>query len=135
MPSTNNWTVEVLTDDYFLVSGTDIKGRTGETTLFAPAWAAVLEAEKDKVAEGLFSKAVRKDMKATLKAIRQIKETFGKVDPLSVYVVKPGVKGEPAEEFPLDSVEAKILFAIASGETGRLRWVGIAEPVLVLTKA
>lgn len=129
MPQFN---VTELANDQFLVEGTDNMGNTGQTVLTSHPWANILMVEKQAIAEGIFGKAVKKHMKDILKAVKEIEETFGPADPLEVYTVTPGTEGEKAEEYPLD-YEGKVLFAIASGLTHRLRWV--RNDILVLTKS
>ena len=131
----SNFTTTALANEFFLVEGTDVRGRYGEHVLDGSEWLAIKRALGTDTAKEQLNAAIEEFFKPLVEAADAFTAAKAPVvDALSVVVLNEGTTGEPAREREVIhlSQASQILRAIEEGTTDRLLWV---DGSLVLTAA
>lgn len=122
----SNFTATALANEFFLVEGTDVRGRYGEHVLDGSEWLEIKRALGTDTAKAELDAAVEEFFKPLVEAAEAFTAAKAPVvDALSVVVLNEGTTGEPAREREVVhlSRDAQILRAIEEGATDRLLWV------------
>jgi len=122
------FTVQTMLGNEALVTGTDIHGKEGRTTVDTRQWNEINARSEFSKAEEDFNAAVEAFFKPITKAAKKAQKKMAAAeaqDPVSYVVLSEGVEpveGEPAQivELTRDSI---ILRLIDEGQTDRLMWV------------
>ena len=131
----SSFTTTALANEFFLVEGTDVRGRYGEHVLDGSEWLAIKRALGTDTAKEQLDAAIEEFFKPLVEAADAFAAAKAPVvDALSVVVLNEGTTGEPAREREVVhlSQASQILRAIEEGTTDRLLWV---DGSLVLTAA
>lgn len=133
----SNFTTTALANEFFLVEGTDVRGKYGECVIHGGEWLAIKRALGTDTAKAQLDAAIEEFFKPLVEAADAFAEAKAKalvVDALSVVILNEGTTGEPAREREVVHLgrNALILRAIEEGATDRLLWVG---DELVITAA
>ena len=131
----SNFTTTALANEFFLVEGTDVRGRYGEHVLDGSEWLEIKRALGTDTAKEQLDAAIEEFFKPLVEAADAFAAAKAPVvDALSVVVLNEGTTGEPAREREVIhlSQASQILRAIEEGTTDRLLWV---DGSLVLTAA
>ena len=131
----SNFTTTALANEFFLVEGTDVRGRYGEHILDGSEWLEIKRALGTDTAKAELDAAVEEFFKPLVEAADAFAAAKAPVvDALSVVVLNEGTTGEPAREREVIhlSQASQILRAIEEGTTDRLLWV---DGELVITAA
>ena len=137
----SNFTATALANEFFLVEGTDVRGKHGEIVVYGGDWLVIKRALGTDTAKAQLDAAIEEFFKPLVEAADAFAEAKAPVvDALSVVVLNEGTTGEPAREREVVhlSRSSQILRAIEEGATDRLLWVDgelviTAAPVDVLT--
>ena len=131
----SNFTTTALANEFFLVEGTDVRGKHGECIVDGGEWLAIKRALGTDTAKEQLDAAIEEFFKPLVEAAEAFTEAKAPVvDALSVVVLEEGTAGEPAREREVVHLgrDAQILRAIEEGATDRLLWV---DGTLVITAA
>ena len=131
----SNFTTTALTNESFLVEGTDIRGKHGECVIHGGEWLEIKRALGTDTAKEQLDAAIEEFFKPLVEAADAFAAAKAPVvDALSVVVLNEGTTGEPAREREVVHLSqvSQILRAIEEGTTDRLLWV---DGSLVLTAA
>ena len=122
----SNFTATALANEFFLVEGTDVRGRYGEHVLDGREWLEIKRALGTDTAKEQLDAAIEEFFKPLVEAADAFTAAKAPVvDALSVVVLNEGTTGEPAREREVIhlSQASQILRAIEEGATDRLLWV------------
>ena len=131
----SNFTTTALANEFFLVEGTDVRGKHGECIVDGGEWLAIKRALGTDTAKEQLDAAIEEFFKPLVEAADAFTAAKAPVvDALSVVVLEEGTAGEPAREREVVHLgrDAQILRAIEEGATDRLLWV---DGTLVITAA
>ena len=131
----SNFTATALANEFFLVEGTDIRGKYGECIVFGGEWLEIKRARGTDTAKEQLDAAIEEFFKPLVEAADAFAAAKAPVvDALSVVVLNEGTAGEPARERKVLHLtrDSQILRAIEEGATDRLLWV---NGELVITAA
>ena len=131
----SNFTATALANGYFLVEGTDIRGKYGECIVFGGEWLEIKRALGTDTAKEQLDAAIEEFFKPLVEAADAFAAAKAPVvDALSMVVLNEGTAGEPARERKVLHLtrDSQILRAIEEGATDRLLWV---NGELVITAA
>ena len=131
----SNFTTTALANEFFLVEGTDVRGRYGEHVIDGCQWLEIKRALGTDTAKEQLDAAVEEFFKPLVEAADAFAAAKAPVvDALSVIVLNEGTTGEPAREREVIRLNqaSQILRAIEEGTTDRLLWV---DGELVITAA
>ena len=122
----SHFTTTALADEFFLVEGTDVRGKHGECVVPGGEWLAIKRALGTDTAKEQLNAAIEEFFKPLVEAADAFAAAKAPVvDALSVVVLNEGTAGEPAREREVVHLSryAQILRAIEEGTTDRLLWV------------
>ena len=131
----SHFTTTALTNENFLVEGTDVRGKLGEIVVYGGEWLEIKRALGTDTAKAQLDAAIEEFFKPLVEAADAFAEAKAPVvDALSVVVLNEGTTGEPAREREVVHLgqSSQILRAIEEGTTDRLLWV---DGTLVITAA
>ena len=131
----SNFTTTALANEFFLVEGTDVRGKHGECIVDGGEWLEIKRALGTDTAKEQLDAAIEEFFKPLVEAADAFAAAKAPVvDALSVIVLNEGTTGEPAREREVVhlSRDSQILRAIEEGATDRLLWV---DGMLVITTA
>ena len=131
----SHFTTTALANEFFLVEGTDVRGKYGECIVDGGEWLAIKRALGTDTAKEQLDAAIEEFFKPLVEAADAFTAAKAPVvDALSVVVLNEGTAGEPAREREVVHLgrDAQILRAIEEGATNRLLWV---DGTLVITAA
>ena len=131
----SNFTTTALANEFFLVEGTDVRGKHGECIVDGGEWLEIKRALGTDTAKEQLDAAIEEFFKPLVEAADAFAAAKAPVvDALSVVVLNEGTTGEPAREREVVhlSRDSQILRAIEEGATDRLLWV---DGMLVITTA
>ena len=131
----SNFTTTALANEFFLVEGTDVRGKYGECVIHGGEWLKIKRALGTDTAKEQLDAAIEEFFKPLVEAADAFAAAKAPVvDALSVVVLNEGTTGEPAREREVVHLgrDSQILRAIEEGAADRLLWVG---DELVITAA
>lgn len=131
----SNFTATALANEFFLVEGTDIRGKHGEFIVDGGEWLEIKRALGTDTAKEQLDAAVEEFFKPLVEAADAFAAAKAPtMDALSTIVLNEGTTGEPAREREVVVLgqSSQILRAIEEGATDRLLWV---DGALVITAA
>ena len=131
----SNFTTTALANEFFLVEGTDVRGKYGECVIHGGEWLAIKRALGTDTAKEQLDAAIEEFFKPLVEAADAFAAAKAPtMDALSTIVLSEGTTGEPARERKVLFLgqSSQILRAIEEGATNRMLWVG---DELVITAA
>ncbi len=131
----SNFTTTALANEFFLVEGTDNRGKYGECIVDGGEWLEIKRALGTDTAKEQLNAAVEEFFKPLVEAADAFAAAkTPTMDALSTIVLSEGTTGEPAREREVVHLnrDSQILRAIEEGATDRLLWV---DGTLVITAA
>lgn len=131
----SNFTATALANEFFLVEGTDNRGKHGEFIVDGGEWLEIKRALGTDTAKAELDAAVEEFFKPLVEAADAFAAAKAPtMDALSTIVLNEGTTGEPAREREVVVLgqSSQILRAIEEGATDRLLWV---DGTLVITAA
>ena len=122
------FTVQYMVGDEALVTGTDIAGNEGRTTVSTTQWNELQARAGFTKATEDFDKAVEEFFKPLTKAAKKAQKKLAasqEQDPVSYIVIDEGVEGVEAQPRQLVQLsrDSIVLRLIEEGDTDRLVWV------------
>lgn len=115
-----------LSNEQYLVSGTDIRGNWGEQVIDGSQWNEIKRASGTDEAKAAMEEAIEKFFEPLSKALDEYSEAKApKVDDLAVVVLSEGSPGVDPSVRQVVHLwpDSQVLRAIDEGKTDRLIWV------------
>ena len=131
----SNFTTTALANEFFLVEGTDVRGKYGECVVPGGEWLTIKRALGTDTAKEQLDAAIEEFFKPLVEAADAFAAAKAPtMDALSTIVLSEGTAGEPAREREVVHLgrDAQILRAIEEGATDRLLRV---NDMLIITAA